>query len=91
MDWRIYYWLWIAVASLVTLILFGLDKNRSKSKGWRIPESALFLWILAGGFLGGWLGRALFHHKTQKGIFLFVLIFGTLIHAGLIYWIFLRG
>jgi hypothetical protein len=32
MDWRIYYWLWIAVASLVTLILFGLDKNVQKAK-----------------------------------------------------------
>jgi uncharacterized membrane protein YsdA (DUF1294 family) len=91
MDWHFYYWLWLAAASIITLILFGFDKNRAKSAGWRVSEATLFFWILAGGFPGGWLGRSLFHHKTQKSIFVFVLIVGTLIHSGLVYWMFLLG
>jgi uncharacterized membrane protein YsdA (DUF1294 family) len=88
MDWHLYYWLWLAAASIITLVLFGFDKNRAKSGGWRVPEATLFFWILIGGFPGGWIGRSLFHHKTQKGIFVLVLVAGTLIHAGLVYWLF---
>ena len=91
MDWHLYYWLWLAAASIITLVLFGFDKNRAKSGGWRVPEATLFFWILIGGFPGGWIGRSLFHHKTQKGIFILVLVAGTLIHAGLVYWLFFRG
>jgi uncharacterized membrane protein YsdA (DUF1294 family) len=35
--------------------------------------------------LGGWAGRALFHHKTKKGIFTFVLVVSTVIHAGVVW------
>ena len=25
MDWHLYYWLWLAAASIITLVLFGFD------------------------------------------------------------------
>jgi len=89
MDWRIYA-IWLAIASLITFILYGFDKARAKSGGWRVPEKVLHLWALIGGFTGGWAGRTIFHHKTQKGIFTFILVISTLIHIGLVYWLFLR-
>jgi uncharacterized membrane protein YsdA (DUF1294 family) len=55
-----------------------------------VPEAALHWLALLGGFPGGWLGRSLFRHKTQKGIFTFVLTVGTAIHLALVYWLFLR-
>jgi uncharacterized membrane protein YsdA (DUF1294 family) len=82
------YWIWLAALSIITFVLYGLDKARSKRKGaWRIPEMTLHVLALAGGFLGGWAGRLLFHHKTKKGIFAFVLLISTLIHAGLVWWV----
>lgn len=86
-----FYLIWLAVASVTTFILYGFDKARSKQKGaWRIPEATLHLLALVGGFPGGWAGRSVFRHKTQKGFFLFVLTVSTIIHLALAYWLFFR-
>jgi uncharacterized membrane protein YsdA (DUF1294 family) len=82
-----YYLIWLAVASVITFVLYGVDKTRAKKGAWRVPEMTLHLMALAGGFLGGWAGRSLFHHKTKKGIFTFVLVISTLIHAGIVWWV----
>jgi uncharacterized membrane protein YsdA (DUF1294 family) len=89
MDWC-YYWIWLAAASIITFILYGLDKAQSRNSGWRIPEAVLHGLALLGGFPGGWAGRSVFRHKTQKGFFIFVLTLSTAIHVGLIYWLFFR-
>jgi uncharacterized membrane protein YsdA (DUF1294 family) len=89
MDWR-YYWIWLAAASIITFILYGLDKAQSRNGGRRIPEAVLYWLALLGGFPGGWTGRSVFRHKTRKGFFIFVLTFSTAIHVGLIYWLFFR-
>jgi uncharacterized membrane protein YsdA (DUF1294 family) len=89
MDWH-FYWIWLAVASSITFLLYGFDKARSKTGGRRVPEAVLHGLALLGGFPGGWVGRSVFHHKTQKGIFVFVLTVSTAIHLGLVYLLFLR-
>jgi uncharacterized membrane protein YsdA (DUF1294 family) len=88
MGWQLYL-IWLAVMSAITFLLYGFDKARSKAGGWRVPEVVLHGLALAGGFPGGWVGRSMFRHKTQKGIFVFVLVVSTLIHGGLFYWLFL--
>jgi uncharacterized membrane protein YsdA (DUF1294 family) len=80
-----YYIIWLASISFITFILYGLDKTQSKRNGWRVPEMALHVLALAGGFMGGWAGCSLFHHKTKKGMFVLVLILSTVIHLGIIY------
>ena len=77
MNWL--FWLWIGILSLVTFFVYGYDKAQAKSDGWRVPEVVLHGLALAGGFLGGWLGRAVFHHKTRKPIFTVVLIVSTVL------------
>ncbi len=89
MDWRVYGG-WLAIASVITFVLYGFDKARSKSGGWRVPEAVLHGLALLGGFPGGWAGRAVFHHKTKKLSFVFVLSLSTAIHVGLVYWLFPR-
>ena len=84
--WQI-YGIWIAAASIITFILYGFDKAQSKTEGWRIPEAYLHGLALAGGFPGGWAGRAIFRHKTRKGFFVLVLVLSTMIHLGLGYWL----
>ena len=89
MGWYL-YWIWLAAASVITFLLYGFDKARSKNGGWRVPEIVLHGLALAGGFPGGWVGRSVFRHKTKKGIFVFVLAVSTVIHLVLVYWLLFR-
>jgi uncharacterized membrane protein YsdA (DUF1294 family) len=90
MDWH-FYLIWLGVASVITFLLYGFDKAQSKGDGWRVPEAVLHGLALVGGFPGGWAGRSIFHHKTKKGFFVFVLAVSTLIHLGLAYWLIFGG
>ena len=85
-----FYLLWLAAVSLITFSAYGFDKAQSKENGRRVPENWLHGLAFAGGFLGGWLGRSLFHHKTKKASFVFVLAISTVVHAAALYWFFLR-
>jgi uncharacterized membrane protein YsdA (DUF1294 family) len=89
MGWKL-YWIWLVIASGITFLLYGFDKAQSKKGGWRVPEIVLHGLALTGGFPGGWAGRSIFRHKTKKGIFVFVLTVSTMIHLGLVYWLFIR-
>jgi uncharacterized membrane protein YsdA (DUF1294 family) len=77
---------WIVAASVVTFAAYGFDKRRAQSGGERIPEAVLHAMALAGGFPGGWLGRAIFHHKTREPMFAVVLTIATVLHAGFALW-----
>ena len=66
-----------AIISLVTLILYGVDKCRAKRGKWRIPERVLIGFSLLGGGIGGWLGMKLFRHKTRHWYFHVINILGT--------------
>jgi uncharacterized membrane protein YsdA (DUF1294 family) len=83
------YLIWLALLSVILFILYGFDKARARSGGWRIPESTLHGMAIFGGVIGGWLGRSVFRHKTRKKLFTFVLVIGTLIHLGIAYLLFM--
>ncbi|MDY6147623.1 MAG: DUF1294 domain-containing protein [Porphyromonas sp.] len=68
----------------LSLILFGLDKWKSRQKRWRIPESTLFLLSFLGGSLGAWCGMRLFRHKTLHKKFSIGLPLILLIQLGVI-------
>ena len=82
------YAVWIAAVSATTLGIYGFDKLLSKISNHRTPEIILHLLALLGGFLGGWAGMALFHHKTNRrehpAVWL-VLALGTLGHI-VLFW-----
>lgn len=52
-----------------TFCLFGWDKIRAESGGWRVAETSLLGLALIGGSVGAFSGRALFRHKTRKQSF----------------------
>jgi uncharacterized membrane protein YsdA (DUF1294 family) len=64
----------LVIVNGVALIIFGVDKLKSKKSGWRIPESRLLLIAFFGPF-GAYAGMLLFRHKTRKIKFLLVPIF----------------
>ena len=75
---------WLICLSVVTFIFYGYDKYQSGKDGaWRVPEATLHLLSLAGGFIGAFLGRRFYRHKTQKIVFIIVIILSALLHIAL--------
>jgi uncharacterized membrane protein YsdA (DUF1294 family) len=61
--------LWISAASLAALVIYGLDKRKSKRGAWRVPERVLLGISLLGGAPGGLMAMLLFRHKTAHWYF----------------------
>lgn len=64
-----YYLIFLAVMSLIALILYGSDKSKAKKHKWRTPESVLLSFGFFGGALGALAGMKLFRHKTKHWYF----------------------
>ena len=67
-DGRLPAWLpWlVATASLVSAILYAIDKRAAIWGEQRIAESTLHVAALAGGWPGALLAQSMFRHKTVK-------------------------
>lgn len=53
--------------SIITLIMFLVDKSFAKKEGHkRIKEKTLLFFCSIGGGIGGYFGRILARHKTHK-------------------------
>ena len=72
----------LLAVNTVSLLVFGIDKWKSKGRGWRIPESKLLLIAFFAPF-GAYIGMLLFRHKTRKIKFLLVPLF-LLVQLGLV-------
>lgn len=68
-----------SIISLVTFILYGIDKRRAVKGAWRIPERVLLFFSLLGGGIGGALRMRIFRHKTKHWYFVFLNIVGVII------------
>jgi uncharacterized membrane protein YsdA (DUF1294 family) len=55
--------------NVFTFLVFAYDKACAVRGTWRVPERQLFLLMLVGGSLGGWLAMVRLHHKTRKTSF----------------------
>jgi len=62
--------LYLLIINLLTLFIWGYDKQMAKKNRQRISEIHLLLLVFFGGFLGGILGILVFRHKISKRIFL---------------------
>ncbi|MSP13280.1 MAG: DUF1294 domain-containing protein [Chloroflexi bacterium] len=80
------YFLWLGVWSLVTFLLYGIDKVQAQNGGLRVPERILHALALVGGFAGGWAGMYLFRHKTKPEhlTFRIILTIATIFHGWLL-------
>jgi uncharacterized membrane protein YsdA (DUF1294 family) len=65
----IYIFSYIVLINLAGFFLMAIDKQKSKKRGFRIPEATLFTAALFGGSLGVWIGIYAFHHKTRHWYF----------------------
>lgn len=62
--------LWLVGVSLLTFMLYAVDKSAAKQQQWRVNESTLHLYSLLGGWPGAWLARRLLRHKSVKTSFI---------------------
>jgi uncharacterized membrane protein YsdA (DUF1294 family) len=65
--------LWIAAAyasmSLLTFVVYALDKSAAQAQRWRTAESTLHLLALACGWPGALLAQQWLRHKSAKRTF----------------------
>lgn len=64
----VFYYLLIGMPclSLISILMYGLDKRQARLHGSRIPESTLLLFDFLGGWPGGAWAQVRFRHKTMK-------------------------
>ena len=79
---KIFYVLGITIISFLAM---GWDKYSAIKGRWRISEKALFLLAMIGGGLGILLGMILFHHKTKKRAFQFLIPISVILTIYLIF------
>lgn len=75
-------WVWLAAWSVTAFVFYGYDKAQAKRGAWRIPEIVLHGVSLIGGFIGALIGMYTFRHKTQKPIFLAVIVLSAALWIG---------
>ncbi|MFT5298682.1 MAG: uncharacterized membrane protein YsdA (DUF1294 family) [Colwellia sp.] len=68
--------------SLLTFVLYAIDKRNAIKGRRRISEKTLQISALLGGWPGALLAQQTFRHKTQKRPFILVLWLGILINIG---------
>jgi uncharacterized membrane protein YsdA (DUF1294 family) len=74
----------IAFMSIVSFILYGVDKRKAKREAWRIPEAVLLGWGFFGGACGALCAMKFFRHKTKHWYFWAVNILGLILHIAAI-------
>ena len=65
---NIYY---VIIINTISLVLFGIDKNRAIKKQMRIRELTFIVLALFGGSVGILIGMVMFKHKIKKKKFYF--------------------
>jgi uncharacterized membrane protein YsdA (DUF1294 family) len=72
----------VFVTNLAVFLLYGWDKAKARSNGWRIPERTLLLSSFAGPF-GALAGMRLFRHKTRHLSFVLVVTAAVILQAAI--------
>ncbi|MEA3559873.1 MAG: DUF1294 domain-containing protein [Candidatus Thermoplasmatota archaeon] len=75
--------------SIVSFLLFSLDKLQAKRGGTRIPEASLITITLLGGFIGSFLSMVIFRHKIRKTKFWVLVITALAIYSAIVYFLYI--
>ena len=76
------------VLSLLSFIMYALDKSAAKNGEWRTQESTLHLLSLAGGWPGALIAQQKLRHKSKKQTFRSVFWVTVLLNCGAFAWLF---
>ena len=76
---------YLIVITIVTFLVYGIDKWKAKQGSWRISEATLLILAVIGGSIGALLGMKIWHHKTMHKKFKYSLPLILLVQIALIY------
>ncbi len=82
---------WYALVSVVTFLVFGVDKWLGRGGSRRVPENALHFLEAIGGWPGALVASRIFSHKSRKRsyrvvLWLIVLLHGVVWAAYVLWW-----
>ena len=69
--WKFAHIYYITILNTISLVLFGIDKNRAIKKKMRIRELTFIILSIFGGSVGILIGMVMFKHKLKKKKFYF--------------------
>ena len=72
------------IVNVITVAAFAIDKRRSSTGAWRIPESRLLWFAALGGSPGAFWARGRYRHKTRKQPFVGRLQLIAMIQVGVV-------
>lgn len=78
-----YYLYIVGIMSLITIIVYGIDKIKAVRGSWRISEVTLLLFSFFFGALGGIFSMYVIRHKNRKIKFIILNWLFIIIHIGL--------
>ena len=87
----IYFAIFVAVMSILSFALYGIDKAKAKAHKWRIKEAVLLGFGFFGGAIGALFGMVLFHHKTKHWYFWIVNFLGIGVVVAVFVLLFING
>lgn len=73
--------------SLVTFLMYAMDKSAAQNGKWRIQESTLHILSLAGGWPGAIIAQQKLRHKSKKTSFRMVFWVTVLLNCGTFVWL----
>jgi uncharacterized membrane protein YsdA (DUF1294 family) len=79
---------WYSGTSVLTFVMYALDKRRAQRGQWRVSEARLHVLELLGGWPGGLAARRVLRHKARKWKFLVVswVIVAAHVAAWMVWW-----
>ena len=75
----IIYVAWLLIFSIISFLLFIIDKKKAIKGAQRIKEKTLLESVVIGGAIGGFIGRIVARHKINKSYFSFTIYLSLLI------------
>ena len=77
------YLILVGIMSLITFILYAVDKKRAIKKQWRIKEVVLLGFTFCLGSIGGMCGLYILRHKNKHWYFVVVNFISLIIHIAI--------
>lgn len=75
-----YYLLLVAIMTIVTMIVYCIDKRKAERHKWRIKESTLLIFSFLFGSIGGILSMYVIRHKNKHAKFVILNFLFLIIH-----------
>ena len=74
-------------ASVLSIIVYAMDKSAAQRDAWRTPESTLYVLSMAGGWPGALVAQQTLRHKSSKQSFRFIFWLTVIVNVGVFVWL----